>query len=52
MTTIQEPEPGWAAKMRHARVKPLAADTGAAGGAASAADRVLIAEAVHRYGWG
>ena len=54
MSTMQGPEPGWAAKIRHARVKPLVADAGGAGdaGAGTAVERVLIAECIHRYGWG
>jgi hypothetical protein len=46
--TTQRPEPGWAAKLGHVQLKPLEADSDPS----RAADRVMIAERVHRYGWG
>ncbi|MEA3214437.1 MAG: hypothetical protein QOJ19_593 [Acidimicrobiia bacterium] len=46
--TTERPEPGWAAKIGHVRLKPLEADNDGQ----RAADRVMIAECVHRYGWG
>lgn len=45
---VQRPEPGWAAKIGHVQVKPLEPDSDPS----RAADRVMIAERVHRYGWG
>ena len=46
MTT--RPEPGWARSIGHSRVQPQPADDDPQ----RAADRVMIAERVHRYGWG
>jgi hypothetical protein len=46
-TTMTGPEPGWAAKAGRVGVKPLVT-----AGSAEAADRVMIAERIHRYGWG
>jgi len=42
------PEPAWARAFGHAQVKAQVADPDAG----RAADRVMIAERVHRYGWG
>jgi hypothetical protein len=47
MTITQGPEPGWAAQAGHATVKPLGVTD-----PAGSADRVMIAERIHRYGWG
>jgi ketosteroid isomerase-like protein len=46
--TTQRPEPGWAAKADHVQVKALVGDSDPQ----HAADRVMIAERIHRYGWG
>lgn len=46
MTT--HPEPGWARSIGHSRVQPQPADDDPQ----RAADRVMVAERVHRYGWG
>lgn len=40
------PQPAWATTADHVQTKALGADSD------RAADRVLIAERVHRYGWG
>lgn len=45
--TMQRFEPGWATTAGHMRVKPLEGD----GDPQRAADRVMIAETIHRYGW-
>src|SRR4051794_32093480 len=45
--TSRAPEPAWAAKTGHAQVKALEPDA-----SGTAAERVLIAECIHRYGWG
>ena len=47
-TTTQRPQPGWGAIVGHVTVKAQTADSDPA----RAADRVMIAERVHRYGWG
>jgi hypothetical protein len=47
MTTTPGPQPAWATSAGRATVKPLVATD-----PAEAADRVMIAERVHRYGWG
>jgi hypothetical protein len=52
VSTIQGPAPGWAAQTGHARVRPLVADAGGDASGRAAADRVLIAECINRYGWG
>jgi hypothetical protein len=46
--TSQHPQPGWAAQSGHVRMGPATADDEAA----RVADRLSIAERVHRYGWG
>jgi hypothetical protein len=46
--TTPRPEPGWATTAGHVRVGALGADHDAR----RAADRVLIGERIHRYGWG
>ena len=47
MTQLR-PEPAWAAATGHARVEPQGADDDPG----RAADRVMIAERINRYGWG
>jgi len=44
----QQPVPAWGATSGHVQVQPLGADRDPG----HAADRVMIGERVHRYGWG
>jgi hypothetical protein len=46
--TTQQFEPGWASKAGLMQVKPAEADSDPY----RAADRLMIAECIHRYGWG
>lgn len=46
--TTSHPQPAWATTADHVQTKALAADEDSS----RAADRALIAERVHRYGWG
>ena len=45
---MTQPEPAWARAAGHAQVRPLGADDDPG----RAADRIMIAERIHRYGWG